>query len=90
MSKSLNNEASAWKTFHAAAAAYILGKKSNVKLSGSKEKINATHNVLNASKELYKELNNPEASLKSVSQLLENKRLTSIEFKQVTGVSWLL
>mgnify|MGYP001162268456 CR=1 FL=1 len=90
MSKPLLNEVKAWKAFHAAAAAYILGEKSNVRLRGSSKRIKATQNALTASKELYEELNNSKASLKSVSKLLENKRRASLEFKQVTGVSWLL
>ena len=90
MDKPLLNEIAARKTFHAAAAAYILGEKSNIKLRGSSKRIKATHNVLKASRDLYEELNNPKASLKSVTRLLENKRRTSTEFKQVTGISWLL
>ena len=90
MSKPLMNEVKAWKTFHAAAAAYILGEKSNVKLRGSKKRIKATQVALKASKDLYEELNSPKATLRSISKLLENKRRASLEFKQVTGVSWML
>jgi hypothetical protein len=90
MNKPSMNEVVAWKTFHAAAATYILGEKSNVKFRGSSKRIKVTQNALKASRDLYEELNNPKASLKSVTRLLENKRRASTEFKQVTGTSWLL
>lgn len=84
------NERKALKSFHAAAASYIMGTGTGVKLSGSREKIVATKNVLEASRKLYAELNHPQASLKKVSNLLESKRKASKEFQQVTGINWLL
>jgi hypothetical protein len=84
------NELKALKSFHSAAASYIMGSSSGVKLNGSREKIAVTKNVLEASKKLYSALNHPQASLKKVSILLERKRKASKEFRQVTGINWLL
>ena len=86
MANSSNNA----QNFHAAAAAYILGKTSNVKLQGSKEKLLATKQVLEASRALYTELNSENASLSQVTKLLEEKRIASSKFTQITGINWLL
>lgn len=78
------------RSFHAAAASYIMGNSTGIKLQGSKQRIAATKNILEASKDLYNELNSPEASLEKVSSLLQKKRKASKEFQQVTGINWLL
>lgn len=83
-------ESKTLKNFYAKAAAYILGESSSIKLSGGKEKIDATLHVLNASKALYHELNNPNASLPKISELLDAKRRASNEFKRITGIVWSL
>ncbi len=90
MSKKLSKEPAAFKAFHTAVASYILGEKSNIKIQGSAERIDATKKVIGASKALYEELNNPDASLRSVTKLLEEKRKASSNFQQVTGIRWLL
>lgn len=78
------------RSFHAAAASYIMGNSTGIKLQGNKKRIAATKNVLEASRRLYAELNSPNASLKKVSSLLEEKRKASLAFHQVTGINWLL
>jgi len=90
MNKTLSNERAAYKAFHTAVASYILGEKSNIKIQGSPERIRATKKVIGASRALYEELNNPGASLRSVTKLLEEKRQASNSFQQVTGIRWLL
>ena len=90
MDKTLTNEPAAFKAFHTAAAAYILGKKSNIKIQGSSERIAATRKVVGASRALFQELNNSSATLRSVTKLLEAKRQASDNFQQVTGIRWLL
>ena len=90
MNKTLISEPAALKAFHTAAAAYILGEKSNIKFQGSPERIATTKKVIIASRALFEELNNPDATLQSVTRLLEAKRQASINFRQVTGIRWLL
>lgn len=80
----------ALNNFHALAAAYVFYEKSNVNLQGGKEKTDATLAALKASKALYLELNNSNASLIKISELLEAKRIASIHFRQITGINWLL
>lgn len=86
----IKDEAKKFKEFNAAAAAYILGEKSNVVLRGNQERIIATRNVLNASRALYKELNNSGATINSVASCLESKRNAAKKFHAVTGIRWLL
>ncbi len=90
MDKISTNKSAAYKTFHKAAASYILGERSNVKIQGSPERIKATKEIMEASKALFEELNSPNATLKSVTTLLESKRKASVNFQQVTGIRWLL
>lgn len=84
------NDVMAFKRFHAAAAAYILGEKTHVKLRGSQDRIEATQNVLNASKTLYEELNKEETSINAVSSLIDEKKKAARTFHQITGIPWLL
>mgnify|MGYP001157356751 CR=1 FL=1 len=86
----MKKEVDAFKTFHAASAAYILGEKSNVVLKGSAERIHATRGVLHASRALYEELNNSKATISTVASHLDSKRKAAEKFHAVTGVSWLL
>lgn len=86
----VKKELTMFKTFHSAAAAYILGEKSNVVLKGNSERIHATQGVLLASRALYEELSNSRATISSVANRLDTKRKAAEKFRQVTGVSWLL
>jgi len=86
----VKKEVATFKTFHAAAAAYILGEKSNVVLKGTAERIQATQGVLHASRALYEELNNSKATISTVASRLDSKRKAAEKFHAVTGVSWLL
>jgi len=90
MNKTLINEQQAFKAFHTAAAAYILGKKSNIKIQGSSNRITVTKKIIVASKDLYEGLNDPNSTLESITRLLEAKREASVGFQQVTGIRWLL
>ncbi len=78
------------KRFQAAAAAYILGKETNVRLSGSPEKIKTCQNVITTSKNLYEELTSSTASMERVVELLDKKRVASRQFLEVVGTPWLL
>ena len=86
----MNDDNKSLKSFHAAAAAYILGKSTGIKLQGSQKRIKATQGILEASKDLYQELNSPNTNLQKVSSLLEAKRKASSLFTQVTGINWIL
>ena len=86
----IKDEAKKFKAFNTAAAAYILGEKSNVVLKGNSKRINATRNILEASRSLYKELNSPDATITTVASCLESKRKAAKQFHTITGLRWLL
>ncbi len=76
--------------FNATVAAHILGKKTNVKLSGSPERIDVTRDVIIASKELYEALCNTSSTFELVTELLKKKNKASHKFQDITGVPWVL
>ena len=76
--------------FNATIAAHILGKKTNVKISGAPEKVSVTQKAIIASKELYEALNNDNSSFELVTELLGKKKNASQKFQEVMGVPWVL
>lgn len=90
MSQKDNSVLNQHMIFHATAAAFVMSEKADIKILGSKENVDATLQVLQASKALYRELNNSSATLAKISELLEAKRLAASNFRNVTGIDWLL
>ena len=78
------------KKFFAAAAAYIIGENTGVKIQGSQTRIDATREVLHASKALYEALNHSDARIDDISALLELKHSKAQKFKKETGLHWVL
>jgi hypothetical protein len=76
--------------FYSAAAANILGLGVNTQIKGSSAKINATRDVMLASKKLYEALHDNSITLTEIRQLLADKRKKATEFEHLTGVSWIL
>jgi len=77
-------------TFNAVMAAHILGKKTNVRLSGSPKRVGVTRGAITASKELYESLCADDASIEIVTELLKKKNEASQRFLEVMGVPWVL
>jgi len=71
-------------------ASYILGASKSVKIKGKKEIVEATKNVLEASKKLYDALLNEDIEVQNVFPLLESKRLHAKKYNKVTGRIWRL
>ena len=78
------------KTFFSSIAAHILGKKTNVKLTGSPSKVEATSGAIKATKKLYEALGRPNANLEQVNQLIHVKNFAAAKFKRETGLTWIL
>ena len=78
------------KRFNAAAAAYILGESPSVEVVGAPEKISVVREVLQASRNLYEELQLPDTHLTRVITLLEKKRAAAREFYERVGTTWIL
>lgn len=71
-------------------ASYILGSVKSVKLKGKKEIVEATKNVLEASRELYSALSSNSTTFEQVLPLLETKRSRAKAYNKVTGRIWRL
>lgn len=71
-------------------AGYILGSTDKVKLKGKREIVEATRDVLEASRNLYVKLVKEEATFEEVLPLLENKRAQAKKYNKVTGRIWRL
>ena len=78
------------KRFNAAAASYILGESPSVEVVGSPEKISVVREVLQASRNLYEELQCPDTRLTRIISLLEKKRVAAREFHERVGATWIL
>lgn len=72
-----------------AAAKYILGEETHVKVTGSSKKIKAFQNAIVASRALYEALKDGK-SMEDVSRLLEKKSRAARAYKETTGMTWLL
>ncbi len=71
-------------------ASYILGASKSVKLKGKKEFVEATRDVLEASRDLYVTLASDSSTFDQVLPLLENKRARAKAYNKVTGRIWRL
>ena len=76
------------KLFMAAAAAWVLGKGSQLRIKGTKREIEALSNALKASRRFNDELNKPGATVDSVMNKLGLKTARGKEFERITGVPW--
>ena len=77
-------------TLTKSAARFIIGESTGVKNKGKPEKIKAAKDVILASKSLYEELNSKAPDLDRVLELMKRKNSCAVEFKNVTGLTWLL
>ena len=78
------------KKFFAAAATYIVGKSTGVKIQGSQNRIQATREILHVSKALYEALHKSDVRIEDISALLELKHTKAQKFKKETGLHWVL
>ena len=77
-------------TLTKSAARFIIGESTGVKIKGPPEKIKVTKNVILASKSLYEELNSNEPNLDRVLELMKRKNSCAADFRDATGLMWLL
>ena len=78
------------KKIHEMAAHFIVGNNINTSIKGNKDQLHCLQNLLEASKNLYVELNGSSNNLDKVMTLVENKKRLSDEFLQLTGIDWKL
>ncbi len=76
------------KIFLTAIGAWLVGRKTNLKVRGSKEQVEAAANAMLASRRFQEELSRPGASVESVMRHLGLKHGTAKQFEQVLGIPW--
>ena len=74
---------------HNIAAKYILGEDVNVELSGKGPELELLHNLLVVSKELKESLDN-EKDISIISSLLEEKKILTKKFEEISNITWRL
>jgi hypothetical protein len=76
------------KIFFATAAAWLVGKLTNLKVRGTPEQVNAVSNALLSSRRFQDELQRPGASVESVVQKLGIKHMSAQAFERELGIPW--
>ena len=76
------------KIFFATLGAWIIGKAVNTRLRGTKEQVEAVSNALLSSRKFQEELKKPGATMDSVVEKLNVKRMSAAEFERVFGTPW--
>ena len=86
----MNDKKQDISNFFSAVALCILGERSSMKLQGTSDKLEITQRVIVASRNLLEALGNPQTTLSEIKMLLETKKEKAQEFKDKTGVTWIL
>ena len=76
------------KLFLSALAAWSAGKKTGLKIKGTKQEIEVLTSALDASNEFQKELRKTDATVESVVEKLASKHAKGKEFEELTGIPW--
>jgi|TARA_R110001592_G_scaffold157615_1_gene388472 hypothetical protein len=67
---------------------YITGNQKSVKIQGKTIEVKAFQKVLNASRNLYENLQQKNAKLAEIEKLVEVKNQAAKAFKKITGKTW--
>ena len=67
---------------------YITGNQKSVKIQGKANEVKAFQKVLNASRNLYENLQQKNAKLAEIEKLVEVKNQAAKVFKKITGKTW--
>lgn len=76
------------KIFLAGIASALLGIPSNIKIRGTPDEIAVFKDALQACKEFQDELKNPDATVQSIMNKHENKKIAVSEFSDCFGLPW--
>ena len=76
------------KLFLSALASWSAGKKTGLKIKGTKQEIETLVSALTASREFQEELKKDDATVESVIEKLANKHAKGKEFEDLTGIPW--
>lgn len=76
------------KLFQFAAASFVLGRPTKIKIRGSMHETEVAKKALLAAKKFHDTLQEPNSTAEQITQLLSAKRLASDEFLAVFGISF--
>lgn len=76
------------KIFLAGIACSLLGKKSNLKVSGTVEQIEILKRAMNDSKSFQEELDNPKATVQTIMEKLRMKNASTEDFSNAFNLPW--
>lgn len=74
---------------HNIAAKFIMGENINLEISGKNAEIESLHDLLVVSKQLKESLDTEE-SIEKISSLLEQKKILTKRFEELTNITWRL
>lgn len=74
---------------HNVAAKFIIGENLDLELEGKDIEIDTFYDLLVASKNLKEALDNNQ-SIESISKLLEQKKVLTRKFQDLTNINWML
>ena len=77
-------------TLNASIPRYIIGAQAGISVKGSQKRVDAFCDAALKSRELYKALNEDDITLNEVLDLIQKKKESCRQFKDVTGLSWRL
>ena len=74
---------------HNVAAKFILGEDVEVQLEGNVAELDAFYNLLKTSKKLKEALDKNE-NIENISRLLEDKKILTKKFEELSNITWRL
>lgn len=78
------------KLVFAASGAWVMGKPTSVKFTGTQKEMNVVAEALMTTKAFVEELNNESATVESISKKLEAKHRAARDFEETMNVAWML
>lgn len=75
---------------HQIAAQYITGKDITLALEGKTAEIDSLYELLVVSKELKEALDNKNIEIDKISNLIEEKKLKTKKFQEISNIVWRL
>lgn len=76
------------KLFLAGLAGYVLGRRTNLRVKGTAEELEAVKNALLASRRFREEMMKPGATVDGVIEKLQLKKATAADFERILGIPW--
>lgn len=76
------------KIFIASAIAWVTGRATNLKIKGTPSEVEVISGALNASRDLFMTIGNPDLTVEEVVVRLNAKSIAAKNFEMTFGVPW--